>query len=169
MIYIVRSDCLLRYTSNLRRLQIYHNPPLFTESMLEEGQKTIPASNLKKKLCRGSFWRSYRSALLPLFMSLILAVYRSLWKFRKVIFICYGFGSLHGVLIRPITLERASRKALKCVMVMEKWLSKNWSSLAGEIRWNLACDIRLVLHIILPESWRFIFFSWSVRSGNILP
>ena len=74
-------------------------------------------------------------------MSLILAVYRSLWKFRKVICICYGFGSLHGVLIRPITLERAFRKALKCVMVMEKWLSKNWSTLAGETLWNLACDM----------------------------
>ena len=41
-------------------------------------------------------------------------------KIQKSYFICYGFGSLHGVLIRPITLERASRKALKCVMVMEK-------------------------------------------------
>ena len=88
-------------------------------------------------------WRSYRSALLPLFMSLILAVYRSLWK---VICICYGFGSLHGVLIRPITLERAFRKALKHVMVMEKWLSKNSSTLAGEIRRNLACYMSCPTH-----------------------
>ena len=41
---------------------------------------------------------------------------------------------------------------------MEKWLSKNWSSLAGETRWNLACDIRFVLHIMLPESQSFNFF-----------
>ena len=96
-------------------------------------------------------------SLASTFMSLILAVYRSLWKFRKDICICYGFGSLHGVLIRPITLERAFRKALKCVVVMEKWLSENWSSLEGETRWNLACVISLVLHIMLPESRSFIF------------
>ena len=41
-------------------------------------------------------------------------------KIQKSYFICYGFGSLHGVLIRPITLERAFGKALKCIMVMEK-------------------------------------------------
>ena len=85
-------------------------------------------------------------SLASTFMSLILAVYRSLWKFRKDNCICYGFGSLHGVLIRPITLERAFRKALKHVMVMEKWLSKNSSTLAGEIRPNLACYMSCPTH-----------------------
>ena len=96
-------------------------------------------------------------------MSLILAVYRSLWK---VICICYGFGSLHGVLIRPITLERAFRKALKYVMVMEKWLSKISSTLAGEIRRNLACYMSCPTHhapgipafhffLIVCQEWKY--------------
>ena len=57
----------------------------------------------------------------------------------------------------PHHARESFRKALKCVVVMEKWLSKNWSSLEGETRWNLACVISLVLHIMLPESRSFIF------------
>ena len=73
-----------------------------------------------KRLSGSSSW-SYRSVLLPLFMSLILAVYRSLWKFRKVIFICYGFGSLRmEYSFAPSHSREPLRKALKCTFNLKK-------------------------------------------------
>ena len=87
----------------------------------------------------------------------------------------------HGVLLRPITLERAasSHHAKESfsksfnLMAMKKMTHQKLIISSGR---NLVCDIRLVLHIMLRESRSFIFFltvcqEWkyfTIRTLNIV-